>query len=204
MSKELSFVLPYPANALEPVISSRALEMHFQLARGYAAKTPVIEAGIAAAAESGENALRAQLRDLSFQSSGDVLHRVFFANMRPEQKATEPHDNTLALIKGAFADVAEFKQVFTTAAKAVEGPGWTVLAWHPGYSRLMPLNVEKHNDKSISGAIPVLVLDVWEHAYMLDYGIQRPQWVDAWWKLVNWNDVERRVVAALNGALPMN
>jgi len=81
----------------------------------------------------------------------------------------------------------------------VEGVGWGVLAVDPLTGELRILQVEKHNVLMTAGLVPVLVIDVWEHAYYLQYKNNRAEYIKAWWNVVNWDDVDRRVEKALQG-----
>ena len=93
--------------------------------------------------------------------------------------------------------VAEgFKKLFTAATVAVEASGWGVLVWDPNAGRLQVMVAEKHQDLWISGATPLLVCDVWEHAYYLKYQNLRAKYVEAWWTKVNWADVSARFAKA--------
>jgi Fe-Mn family superoxide dismutase len=96
-----------------------------------------------------------------------------------------------------------FYRQFTEAAINVEASGWAILAWQPAWGRLEILTAEKHQNLTQWGAIPVLVLDMWEHAYYLDYQNRRADYVQAWWQLVNWPEVERRLRFALCTQVPL-
>ncbi len=197
------FQLPYAPNALEPVLSQSAVLLHTSLAEGYARGFPETQAGVPAAAEQGGPPLREQLRTLSFQGSGYVLHSVYFANMTSPGQGGSPGSATMRLISETFRDLAAFSRAFLNAANAVEGPGYAIYGWLPATSRAYLLQCESHNNKTIWGFIPLLVLDVWEHAYLPDYGTDRAAYTAAWWQLVNWPDVEYRAAMAMAGKLPM-
>lgn len=203
MDQTLPFPLPYAVNALEPVISSATLQLHDTLAAGYATNFPAIQNGVPAAVSQGQQALREQLRTLSFQGSGYVLHNVYFANMVPIGQGGSPGKATEQMISMLYPSLSGFQTAFLTAANAVEGPGWAVLGWLPATMQPYLLQCEEHNNKTIWGIIPILILDVWEHAYLLDYGTNRASYTSNWWKLINWNDVESRAAGAVQGKLPM-
>lgn len=203
MNSTIPFRLPYPPNALEPVLSEKQMLLHDNLAAGYVKNFPAMQAGVASAASQGEMALREQLRSLSFQGSGYVLHNVYFANMAPVGTGGSPGPNTQQLLSRQFPSINAFQTTFIDAANATEGPGWAVWGWLPATSSAYVLEMEEHNNKTIAGIIPILVLDVWEHAYLLDYGTNKAEYTAAWWKLVNWQDVEYRVDMAMQGKLPM-
>ena len=95
------------------------------------------------------------------------------------------------------------KNQFIEATKKVEGSGWGILTWQPTWGRLEILQCEKHQNLTQWSGIPILVCDVWEHAYYLDYQNKREDYVNAWWQLINWNEVERRLTAAIRGQVPL-
>ena len=111
--------------------------------------------------------------------------------------ASHPHPHGWGLPGG------EVKEQFTEASIQVEASGWGVLCWVPSWGRMEILIAEKHQNLTQWGAIPVLVVDVWEHAYYLDYQNRRADYVRAWWRLVNWAEVERRLRLAMRARVPL-
>lgn len=202
-AQTLPFALPYAANALEPVLSEKAIRLHDTLAAGYTQQFPIIQAGVPATVPQGAMPLREQLRTLSFQGSGYVLHNIYFANMISPGAGDSPGQATTQLIGMLYPSIDAFKTAFLAAANAVEGPGWAILGWLPATEQPYLLQCEEHNNKTIWGFLPLLVLDVWEHAYYLDYGTNRAEYTRAWWQLINWDDIEYRVNAAMQGMMPM-
>jgi Fe-Mn family superoxide dismutase len=91
-----------------------------------------------------------------------------------------------------FGGFDKFKAHFSQAAATVEGNGWGLLVWHPMGGHLNVLASMNHQNQGIHGAVPLLVLDVWEHAYYLKYQNKRPAYVEAWWNVVNWENVAER------------
>jgi Fe-Mn family superoxide dismutase len=186
--------LPYAYDALEPVISRQIMELHHD--KHHAAYVK----GANAALEKLEKArrgeaeidVRAVLRDLSFHMNGHLLHAIFWPNMRSPQENNTPGGRIGDLIDQQFGSFEAFKKEFTQAANTVEGVGWAILAADGG-GNLYVVQVEKHNLMHIAGFKPLLVLDVWEHAYYLDYKNARASYVENWWKVVNWDDVEGRL-----------
>lgn len=185
-----SYPLPYALNALEPVISEKTMTLHTGLAQNYRVNFPIAEKSIAANAKSPASTLRASIRDAAFQGSGWALHELYFMNMSPLGQGGTPGALTTRELTATYGSMDAFKTLFQNAAAAVEGPGWTVLGWHPALKRLLLLNAEEHQHMTIWGVLPILVLDVWEHAYLLDYGTARATYIKNWWGLINWTDVE--------------
>jgi Fe-Mn family superoxide dismutase len=130
-------------------------------------------------------------RELAFHGSGHYLHTIFWRNMTPNGGGSP-----IGLIKGEidnyFGSFEAFKKHFSEAAKQVEGVGWALLVWSPRARHLEILQSERHMLLTQWDTIPLLVLDVWEHAYYLQYKNNRYEYVDNWWNIVNWNDVEIR------------
>jgi Fe-Mn family superoxide dismutase len=187
-------VLPYKYDALEPVISKKIMELHHDKHH----KSYVDGANTALEKlekfRKGEVELdiRATLRDLSFHMNGHVLHSIFWPNMRPPEENNKPGGKIADLINKNFGSFEAFKKEFGNAAKTVEGSGWAILV-KDEENNLYVIQVEKHNLMHIAELKPLLVLDVWEHAYYLDYLNDRGKYVDSWWKVVNWDDVEKRL-----------
>jgi Fe-Mn family superoxide dismutase len=186
--------LPYKYDALEPVISKKIMELHHDKHH----KSYVDGANTALEKlekfRKGEVELdiRATLRDLSFHMNGHVLHSIFWPNMRPPEENNKPGGKIADLINKNFGSFEAFKKEFGNAAKTVEGSGWAILV-KDEENNLYVIQVEKHNLMHIAEFKPLLVLDVWEHAYYLDYLNDRGKYVDSWWKVVNWDDVEKRL-----------
>ncbi len=196
--------LPYAENALEPIISAQALRTHYAISKSYADNLNKTELAIAADMANNDFAhIKQQMRDLAFYGSGDILHAIYFSCMASQRTPSAPAFQTNTLIGYAFGSMSQFKTLFSQAAIQVQGPGWAVLAWQPAYGKLRVLTAERHENLTEWGAIPILLLDVWEHAYFLDYKQNRKEYVDAWWNLVNWDMVEKRLVLALQGIIEL-
>lgn len=102
-----------------------------------------------------------------------------------------------------FGSVSVFQEQFSSAAEKVEASGWAVLVWQPAWGRMEILTAEKHQNLTQWGGIPILVLDVWEHAYYLDYQYRRGDYIKAWWQLVNWYEAESRLLWAMQTQIPL-
>ena len=134
---------------------------------------------------------REVLRDLSFNANGASMHDLFWHNMRKPQENNKAGGTLLKQLETDFGSYEAFTKEFSVAAIGVEGSGWAVL-----YNTPMGLiigQLEKHNLLGYNGMMPILVLDVWEHAYYLDYLNDRKSYVEKWWSVVNWDDVDKRV-----------
>lgn len=189
--------LPYAYNALEPHIDEQTMRLHHDRHHAaYVAGLNKAVSELAAARKSGDFALvKHWEREAAFHGSGHILHCIFWENMAPNTGG-EPTGDLASAISEEFGDFAAFKRQFSAASVAVEGSGWGLLVYDPFSARLRILQAEKHQDLTMWGAVPLLVLDVWEHAYYLKYQNRRADYVSAWWNLVNWADVGRRLTAA--------
>ena len=186
--------LPYAYDALEPVISKRTMELHHtknHQAYVNGANTAVEKLEKFRRGEM-EIDVKATLRDLSFNLSGHILHSIFWPNMAPVGKGGLPGGKILNQINKDFGSVDAFKKEFTAAAKTCEGNGWAILAYDHMSEQLFVMQVEKHNLATIVALKPLLVLDLWEHGWTMDYPADRPKYIENWWQLVNWDDVESR------------
>lgn len=186
--------LPYGYADLEPVISEEIMTLHHDKHHmGYVAGTnKALE--ILEKSRTGDEEIntKAVLKDLSFNMNGHLLHEIFWGNMRAPQKDNEPSAMLSKVFDESFGCIDYFKEEFSAAAASVEGSGWAALMKSDS-NEFVVMQIEKHNLLGIAGFEPVLVLDVWEHAYYLDYKNDRKAYVDAWWDVVNWDDVERRI-----------
>lgn len=198
--------LPYGYSALEPVMDTRALRIHHDiLHQGYVDGLNRAEKHLAEARESGNlELLKYWENELAYQGSGHILHSVFWTNMQPANRAVQtPRYRTMRAIKEYFGSYEAFLKQFTEAAISAEDSGWSILVYQPAFGHLEILQAGKHQNHTQWGGIPILVLDVWEHAYYLNYENRRSEYVTNWIKLINWADVDRRLAAAQNGELPL-
>ncbi len=185
--------LPYPLDALEPYYSKITLDLHYNiLYKGYIENTNKTEEKLLIARNSNnfEN-IKCLEKDLSFFGSGAILHELFFMNMGPSIP-TNPDTELLEQIIKDFGSFEKFKKQFTEASKTVEASGWCILAWVPKWNKLEVLQCEKHQNLTLWGCNPLLVLDMWEHSYYLQYQTKRPEYISAFWNIINWNAVNRR------------
>lgn len=185
--------LPYPLNALEPYYNAETLDIHYNiLYAGYVNNTNKTQEKLEQARNNSnfEN-IKCLERDLSFYGSGAILHQLFFENMGPAIP-TNPNVNLMEQINKDFGNYEKFKSQFTESSKAVEASGWCLLVWVPKFRKLEILQCEKHQNLTLWGCKPLLVLDMWEHSYFLQYKANRPDYINAFWNIVNWNIVNKR------------
>jgi Fe-Mn family superoxide dismutase len=188
--------LPYDLTALEPIYDARTLQLHHEKHHGGSVKgaNDTLEK-LQAARQAGDySAVQALSRDLAYYASGHVLHSLFWPSMTPGGSA--PPAVLTKLIDESFGSFDACKAQFAAATKAVEASGWGVLAYEPASGRLMILQIEKHQDLTVWDVCPLLVCDVWEHAYYLQYQNRRPEWVDGFLKLANWSFAAKRLTEA--------
>lgn len=191
--------LPYPINALEPYYSAETLDIHYnKLYTGYVDNTNKIEEKLSKARQTNnfEN-IKCLEKDLSFYGSGAILHQLFFENLGPAIP-TNPDINLMEQIIKDFGDFDKFKKQFNEASKTVEASGWGLLVWVPEFKRLEILQCEKHQNLTLWGCIPLLIIDMWEHSYFLQYKTDRVKYIDALWNIVNWNVVNKRFMKIIN------
>ena len=133
------------------------------------------------------------LKALSFNAGGHILHETFWKVMAPENSGkNKPSGKVLKEIEKEFGSFERFKTEFSETAKSVEGSGWAILAFNKELKSLSLIQVEKHNVNFYPGQKVLLCLDVWEHAYYLDFKNDRAKFVENWWNIVNWDEVEKR------------
>ncbi|WP_327052539.1 superoxide dismutase [Halomicrococcus gelatinilyticus] len=185
--------LPYDYDALEPTIDERIMELHHDKHhQGYVDGANAALEKLENMRESGDfGDVKAVKRDLSFNLSGHVNHTVFWENMSPDGGG-EPGGELADAIESDFGSFDGFKDDFAAAAKGVEGSGWGLLVHDPVADQLMVIQAENHNNRAVQGSTPLLVLDVWEHAYYLQYENDRGEYVDNFWDVVDWDDVAER------------
>ena len=188
--------LPYDYAALEPHYSARLLELHHDKHHAaYVAGANATLDKLAEAREKGDFAAINQLqKNLAFHLSGHVLHSLFWLNMN-KHGGGEPDGELADAIKESFGSFAGMKSQLTEAGINVQGSGWGALAWEPLRKFLVVEQVYDHQGNIGNGTVPLLVLDMWEHAYYLQYLNVKGDWVKAFWKVVNWEDVAGRLRA---------
>jgi superoxide dismutase, Fe-Mn family len=190
------YVLPdlaYGYSALEPHYAARPLEVHHSKhhAAYVAGANTTLEKLATARERRNFEAINQLQKSLAFHVSGHVLHSLFWRNMSPHGGG-QPGGEVTAAIQESFGSFDALKSQLTEAALNVQGSGWGALAWEPVGQRLVVEQVYDHQGNIGNGTVPLLVLDMWEHAYYLQYQHAKGDWVTAFWKVVNWEDVAQR------------
>ena len=188
--------LPYNYNALEPHISEQIMKLHHDKHHN------AYVTGANAALDKLEKAragqmqidIRGVLRDLSFNIDGHKLHTIFWPNMAPAgMGGGNPGGKLADKINQDFGSADNFKKQFSDAAKAVEGSGWALLLYDSEIDTLVLTQIEKQNFMHLAELPILLGCDLWEHSYYLQYLNDKAKYVDAWWNVVNWSDVDQRL-----------
>jgi Fe-Mn family superoxide dismutase len=191
--------LAYDYPALEPHLSGRILELHHDKHhQAYVDGANKVLERLVEARSSGDYGSINQLeKNLAFHLSGHILHSLFWKNMSPNggDKAT---GELAAAIDDNLGSFDQFRAQLTEAANNVQGSGWAALSWEPLGKRLIIEQVYDHQGNVGQGGPPLLVLDMWEHAFYLQYENRKAEWVDAFWNLVDWDDVSARFEKSLS------
>lgn len=189
--------LPYAYNALEPYISEEIMRLHHDKHhQSYVDGLNKAETEMQKARNRNDyDLIKHWEREAAFHGAGHYLHSIFWEIMSL-RGGGEPSGEIGTQIRQDFGSFRKMKGHFSAAAEKVEGGGWALLVWSPRSHRLEILQAEKHQNLSQQDVIPLLVLDVWEHAYYLQYKNERKPYIDNWWNIVNWPAVENRFLHA--------
>jgi Fe-Mn family superoxide dismutase len=189
-------VLPYEYSALKPVMSEEQLKLHHQKHhQAYVnGANAIYERLDKVRKENTDIDMKATLKELSFHIGGFELHSLFWQILAPAGKGGGgvPKGAFADAIKAEFGSFDRFKKEFTQTATSVEGSGWAALIYCKRCNRLLVMQIEKHNVNVYAGFAVIMVLDVWEHAYYLDYKNDRAKFVDGFWNIVNWDAIGKR------------
>ncbi|TSB46848.1 superoxide dismutase [Alkalicoccobacillus porphyridii] len=189
--------LPYSLDALEPYIDRETMRIHHDiLHQNYVNDLNKAELALQQARNNNNfDLVKNWERELAFNGAGHYLHTLFWNVMSPEGGG-QPMGELAVEIQQDFGSFEQFKAHFSAAAEKVEGGGWAILVWSPRAHRLEILQAEKHQNLSQQDQVPLLVLDVWEHAYYLPYKNERKVYIENWWNVVNWPEVSKRYAEA--------
>ena len=197
--------LPYAATALEPAIDATTMTIHHDRHHGaYVANLNGQIAANPALADLSLDALQGNISAFPLavrnNGGGHWNHSQFWAVMAPLGQGGTPSPELLAAINGSFGSLEALQQQFSQSASARFGSGWAWLIRRPDGSLAITSTANQDNPlmdlAGLERGTPLLGLDVWEHAYYLKYQNRRPDYIQAWWPLLNWNEVNRRFQAA--------
>ena len=190
MKFELS-QLPFEMNALEPYISEKTLDFHYHKHhQAYITNLNILISGTKFENTDLETIIKVAEGPVFNNAAQSWNHRFYFEGLGPgdQYNLKGSFEN---VINGSFGSVSFFKATFIKAAVSLFGAGWIWLVLNPNGS--MEINQEKNAGNPLrKGLIPLLACDVWEHAYNLDYQNRRSDYVESFWKLINWEQIENR------------
>lgn len=199
--------LPYNFDALEPHIDAKTMEIHYT--KHHQTYTNNLNAALEKCSEDVQNKDITDLLNnldlvpsevkgaINFNGGGFDNHRIFWNNLTPNGGG-EPHGPIAEAITNTFGSFANFKDKFTTSTVGIQGSGWGWLVFDPTNNKVDYKSMPNQTSPRTEGLIPLLGCDVWEHAYYLKYQNKRPDYVNAWWNLVNWQDVNDRFEKSKN------
>lgn len=188
--------LPYDFNALEPVISAEIMTLHYtKHHQTYVTNlNKALEQYAEAQQKQDLQALVALLSAIKFNGGGNINHSIFWTNLAPENKGGgQPPEGELAkAINSQFGSLQNLIDALSTKSVAIQGSGWGWLGYNKSRNLLEIATCDNQDPLSTKGLIPLLGIDVWEHAYYLQYKNVRADYVKNIWKIVNWKNVEER------------
>lgn len=186
--------LGYRYDALEPACSAELLELHHAgHHQGYVDDANRASEELRDLRAAGDFERINQLeKDLAFNLAGHVLHTMMWRNLAPNDGAP-PGGKLLALIREAFGSVEALRRQFGAAGAALQGAGWVALSWESVKCALVVEQIHEHRRSRSASTLPLLVMDMWEHAYYLQHRNRKERWIVSFWDLVNWGDVSRRL-----------
>jgi len=189
--------LPYGYNELEPVISAEIMELHHK--KHHQAYVNNLNAAldkyVAAEAKHDVGEMIALQPAIKFNGGGHVNHSIFWTNLAPTKKGggSPPEGDLLKRIQTQYGSLDKFIEKFNAQTAAIQGSGWGWLGYNKGEDRLIIQACANQDPLSTTGFVPLLGIDVWEHAYYLQYKNARPDYLKAIWKIVNWKNVGERL-----------
>ncbi len=202
MAKHELPALPYAHDALEPHIDAQTMEIHHS--RHHKAYTAKLNAALEKCPADVQGmdieTLLASLSSVpegvrgavNFNGGGFDNHSLFWPSLSPNGGG-EPGGALADAISSAFGNFADFKEKFSSTTAVIQGSGWGWLAYNPSSSKVEYAAMPNQDSPRTRGLVPLLGLDVWEHAYYLKYQNKRPDYVAAWWNVVNWDEVDARL-----------
>ncbi|MGN6709859.1 MAG: superoxide dismutase [Candidatus Nitrosocosmicus sp.] len=202
MSKYELPPIPYSYDALEPHIDARTMEIHHT--KHHQTYTNNLNAAIEKCPQEIQDKditeILAHLDQIpndlkgaiNFNGGGFDNHRIFWNNLSPNGGG-EPRGSIANSINESFGNFTSFKEKFSSTTIAIQGSGWGWLVYNPTNKKVEYIAMPNQTSPRTEGLIPLLGCDVWEHAYYLKYQNKRPDYVSAWWNVINWDDVNKRL-----------
>lgn len=188
--------LPYALDALEPVISAEIMNLHYH--KHHATYVNNLNKALEQYAEAEKNqdlqTVVALQSAIKFNGGGDINHTIFWSNLAPQNQGGGELPTGLladALIK-EFGSIEKFIEQFSAKAVAIQGSGWCWLGYNKGRKRLEIVTCDNQDPLSTKGLEPLLGIDVWEHAYYLQYKNVRADYLKAIWSIINWKNISER------------
>ncbi|MBW0102484.1 superoxide dismutase [Pseudonocardia sp. KRD291] len=192
--------LPYDYNALAPHIAPEIMELHHS--KHHNTYVQGLNGALDKLADARDKndfgAIVGLEKTLAFNLGGHVNHSIFWNNLSPDG-GDKPTGELAAALDQDFGSFDAFQAHFTAAATTIQGSGWAILAWDALGSRLLIHQLYDQQSQLPAGQTPIVMLDMWEHAFYLQYKNVKPDYVKAWWNVVNWADAEQRLAAARKG-----
>jgi Fe-Mn family superoxide dismutase len=194
--------LPYAYEALEPHIDVKTMEIHYS--KHHQAYTNGLNTALESLSSELQNMELTKLLSsldkvpenvrgaVNFHGGGYDNHTLFWNNMKPNGGGT-PGGKVADAINSVFGNFDAFKEKFSKDTGVIQGSGWGWLAYNPQSKKVEFTTMPNQTSPKTKGLIPLLGLDVWEHAYYLKYQNKRPDYIVAWWNVVNWDEVENRL-----------
>ena len=192
--------IPYSYDSLEPYIDSKTMEIHHTKHH----KIYTDKLNIALEKENIKNndteKILSNLSNIpenirkvvNFNGGGYDNHNIFWNNMKPNGGG-EPNNKILEMINESFGNFENFKDIFSKNTAIIQGSGWGWLVFNPNSNKVEFITMNNQDSPRTKGFVPILGLDVWEHAYYLKYQNKRPNYIESWWNIINWDDVESRL-----------
>jgi len=189
--------LPYDYSALEPHISGEIMELHHDKHhQAYVGGANTALEKLADARDKDDlSSVNLFEKNLAFNLAGHVNHSVFWPNMSPDG-GDKPDGDLGSAIDDQFGSFDAFRAHFAASALGIQGSGWSILAWDSVGQKLLICQLYDHQGNLAVGLTPLLMLDMWEHAFYLQYRNVKADYVKAWWNVVNWADVQSRFANA--------
>ena len=189
--------LPYSETFLEPHLDAETIHLHYTFHHGGAVKAANKDMVMIKKAmdENNLETVDYWTKNLSYHFSSHVLHSIFWTNLT--NKNTAPSGELLKRIEKDFGSYDKLKGYIAATSKNVDGNGWGILGYQPYSDKLTVLQCENHEKLTQWGVVPLLVVDVWEHAYYLKYKNKRADFVDTMLQVINWDNVAERLNTAL-------